>query len=204
MISFFIVFSMKVVYSLQLSYWYILYLQRNNLHMVFTWDQVHVWWFDIHTLCRVITRIKINTNPPPHIVDIDSALFSRWECLQIYSNQLSSIQYHVSCNHHTVPLLFRTSSSCKWKMCASCPVSCGVPYDLVGKSLCIHSLVPEPGWGLWWQWRAMWVSRASAISKCPALGWNIFPHEIPLQTETGTMNPKEKYLFEFFFRWTAF
>lgn len=74
-----------------------------------------IWWFDIHTLCRVITKIKINTNPPPHIVDINSALFFAVRMLKIYSNQLSSIQYHVSCNHHTVPLLLRTSSSCKWK-----------------------------------------------------------------------------------------
>lgn len=162
-----------------------------------------IWWFDIHTLCRVITKIKINTNPPLHIVDIDSALFFAVRMLKIYSNQLSSIQYHVSCNHHTVPLLFRTSSSCKWKC---------VPLVLyhVGCHMTCRkeSLHTRPG--AWTQaGKLMTVKsyvgvRASAISKCPALGWNIFPHEIPTANRNRNYEPKEKYLFEFFFRWTAF
>lgn len=155
-----------------------------------------IWWFDIHTLCRVITKIKINTNPPLHIVDIDSALFFAVRMLKIYSNQLSSIQYHVSCNHHTVPLLFRTSSSCKWKC---------VPLVLyhVGCHMTCRkeSLHTRPGaWtglGNWWQWRAMWVS-VPPPSQNVQLWAEIFsPMKSPLQTETGTMNPKKNIYLNF-------
>lgn len=44
----------------------------------------------------------------------------------------------------------------------------------------------------------------SAVSKCPALGLNIFPHENPIKNRNQNYELKEKYLFEFFFRWTAF
>lgn len=45
---------------------------------------------------------------------------------------------------------------------------------------------------------------AYVVSKCPALRLNVFPHEIPNENRNQNYELKEKYLFEFSFRWTAF
>lgn len=114
MISFFILFSMKVMQSSAFLLVHSVLTKEYSAYDTSHEIKYMIWWFDIHRLCRVITKIKINTNPPLHIVDIDSALFFVVRMLKIYSNQLSSFHCHISCNHHTVPWLFRTSS-CKWK-----------------------------------------------------------------------------------------
>lgn len=44
----------------------------------------------------------------------------------------------------------------------------------------------------------------SAVSKCPALRLNVFPHENPIKNRNQNYELQEKDLFEFFFRWTAF
>lgn len=150
-----------------------------------------IWWFDTHILCRVITKIKINTNPPLHVIDIDSALFFGVRMLKIYSNQLSSIQDHISCNHHTVPLLFRTSSSCKWKCVAFVLYHVG----------CHMTCRKDPLHTRHGAWSGLGNSDDSEELcgclhlfhlKMTSSGLKYFPPWNPhLQTETRTMNPKK-------------
>lgn len=61
-------------------------------------------------------------------------------------------------------------------------------------------MVPELGWETVITMKSYVGVLTSAISKCPALGFNIFPHEIPIANRNQNYEPKEKYLFKFFFR----
>lgn len=71
------------------------------------------------------------------------------------------------------------------------------------KSLCIPGTVPEPGWEIVTTVRVCGCPHL-CISKCPALRLNVFPREIPIENRNQNYELKEKYLFEFFFQWTAF